>query len=272
MFSLRVLGSGSAGNAMLIQSDSTALLVDAGLSAKQLVARLGQCDVAPSTLSGLLLTHEHADHAAGLRVFCTKYEIPCYCNPLTAEALKTELVNISCKLFTNATEFTIGDIDVRPFSVPHDAADPLGFCLAHDDVFFGVLTDLGHATHLVLESLRGVHGLLIETNHDEALLQQDTKRPWAVKQRILSRHGHLSNAGAAQVVRQLSDSSPLNQVILGHLSKDCNRPELAIERMDQELKLAGRFSTKIYCAAQETVSKTILVTPAASVSLLEAAE
>lgn len=259
-----MLGSGSAGNAMLIQSDSTALLVDAGLSAKQLVARLGQCDVDPSSLNGLLLTHEHADHAGGLRVFCTKYEIPCYCNRLTAEALKSELANISCKLFTNGTEFTIGDIDVRPFSVPHDAADPLGFCLAHDDVLFGILTDLGHATRLVFESLRGIHGLLIETNHDEALLQQDTKRPWAVKQRILSRHGHLSNDSAAQVVRQLADSSSLNQVILGHLSKDCNRPELATQRMDQELKLAGHSATDIHCATQETVSQTILVTSTAS--------
>ncbi|PWU08101.1 MAG: metal-dependent hydrolase [Verrucomicrobia bacterium] len=259
MFSLRVLGSGSAGNAMLIQSDSTALLVDAGLSAKQLVARLKQCDVDPFALKGVLLTHEHSDHTGGLRVFCTKYEIPCYCNSLTAEALKSELTRVLCRVFRNGTEFTIGDIRVRPFSVPHDAADPLGFCLAHDDVLFGVLTDLGHAPGLVLESLRGIHGLLIETNHDEALLHQDIKRPWAIKQRILSRHGHLSNASAAHVVRQLLDSSPLEHVILGHLSKDCNRPELATQRVDEELKAAGHSSTKISCATQEAITETIML-------------
>ncbi len=259
MFDLRVLGSGSAGNAMLIQSDSTALLVDAGLSAKQLTTRLQQCGVHPSALSGLLLTHEHSDHAAGLRIFCAKYEIPCYCNPLTAEALKVALVDVPRRLFTNGTEFTIGDIEIRPFSVPHDAADPLGFCLAHDGVFFGILTDLGHATRLVLESLRGIHGLFIETNYDETLLQLDSKRPWSVKQRILSRHGHLSNTGAAQVVRQLLDSSPLNQVILGHLSKDCNRPELAIRQMRQEFDTAGRSSTKVCCATQEVISEKILI-------------
>lgn len=259
MFHLRVLGSGSAGNAMLLQSDSTALLIDAGLSAKQLTLRLQECKIEPSSLNGLLLTHEHADHAAGLRVFCSKYEVPCYCNPLTAESLKNELANVPRCLFTNGADFMIGDIGVRPFSVPHDAADPLGFCFTHDAVLFGVLTDLGHATRLVLESLQGVHGLFIETNHDEVLLQQDTKRPWSVKQRILSRHGHLSNAKAAQVVCQLSDSSPLHQVILGHLSKDCNRPELATQQVNQALCTMGRSSTKLYCATQETVSEEIFI-------------
>lgn len=244
---------------MLIRSDSTVLLVDAGLSAKQLAIRLKQCDMDPYSINGLLLTHEHTDHSAGLRVFCSKYEVPCYCNPLTAEALKATFGNGPRRVFSNGSEFTIGDINIRPFSVPHDAADPLGFCLAHDGISFGILTDLGHATRLVLESLRGIQGLLIETNHDEQLLHRDTKRPWSVKQRILSRHGHLSNAGAAQIVRQLLNSSPLNHIILGHLSKDCNHPELAIQYMNQELATAGRSSINVICATQDNLSKDILI-------------
>jgi phosphoribosyl 1,2-cyclic phosphodiesterase len=227
MFEIITLGSGSSGNAALVRNDSTCILVDAGLSAKQLTARLATCGVQPEQLSGILITHEHGDHTSSLRVLLSKHSLPVYCNAMTARALQDGgLKHSNWRLFQNGSEFSLGDFAVRAFSVPHDAADPVGFRISSSDGCFGVLTDLGYATHAVFDVLRGIKALLIETNHDEDLLQRDTKRPWSVKQRILSRHGHLSNAAAARVLTELE--APLQHIILGHLSRDCNSPDLAL--------------------------------------------
>ncbi len=226
MFEVITLGSGSSGNAALVRQGSTAFLVDAGLSAKQLTARLATCGVKPEELAGILLTHEHGDHTSSLKVLLGKHSLPVFCNAMTARALQDGgLTHGNWRLFQTGTEFALGDFAVRAFSVPHDAAEPVGFRISTNDGCFGVLTDLGYATRLVFEALRGVKAILIETNHDEDLLQKCTKRPWSVKQRILSRHGHLSNAAAARVLAELD--APLHHVILGHLSRDCNSPELA---------------------------------------------
>ena len=213
MFEVTVLASGSSGNALLVRSGECAVLVDAGLSARKLAVCLECCGVAPAALSGILLTHEHGDHTKGLKVFVEKYQ----------------------------------GMEILPFSVPHDAADPVGFVLRGNGTGFAVLTDLGYATRQVVESVRGVHALLIETNHDEALLQSDTKRPWSVKQRILSRHGHLSNAAAAEIVAEVATDA-LRHVLLGHLSRDCNSPELAVDAVGARLRGGGRESVRVQCA------------------------
>ena len=264
MFTLTVLGSGSAGNSALLTTGNCRLLVDAGLSARQTVARLAQVGVAPEQLDGVLLTHEHGDHACGLDVLCRKFkELPIYCNALTAEVLRHDGGCLSkhgnWHLFKTGNDFAIKDIDVQTFPVPHDAVDPVGYMFHHGLAALGYLTDLGFATKLVHERVRAATTLLIETNHDSALLSADTKRPWSVKQRIMSRHGHLSNEAAAAVVAQmLAGGAKLRRAVLGHLSRDCNRPDLAIHAVRTQGG-EGAVTLEIIAAAQAEVSARLLV-------------
>ena len=142
---------------------------------------------------------------------------------------------------------------IRSFLIPHDAVEPVGFVVRSGGYSFGFLTDLGHATTLVIESMRGVDGLLIETNYDEELLQQDTKRPWSIKQRIQSRHGHLSNTAAAETVSGIRHDG-LGHLLLGHLSRDCNSEELALGAINRVL---GPSAINLFCALQEEVSAPV---------------
>jgi len=255
MFSLTMLGSGSAGNSALIATDHCRLLVDGGLSARQLVLRLALCGVAPNELDGVLLTHEHGDHVCGLEVLCRKFQIPIYCNALTAEAIRSCSLGAhrNWRIFRTGAAFSICDITVESFSVPHDAVEPVGFAFYAGASVLGYITDLGQATRLTIERLRQAQTLMIETNHDEKLLQNDLHRPWPVKQRIQSRHGHLSNAAAAAVVEQLL-AGKLARVVLGHLSRDCNSPALAAGEIEGTLAKVGRRDLEVYCAAQSEIS------------------
>jgi phosphoribosyl 1,2-cyclic phosphodiesterase len=269
MFTLTVLGSGSAGNCALLATDRCRVLIDAGLSARQMVNRLEQIGVAPEQLDGILLTHEHGDHCSGLEVLCRRFaSVPIYCNPLTADALR----HAGClrehrnwRLFPTGSEFEIGDIAVQAFPVPHDAVDPVGFMFHHGTAALGLLTDLGFATKLVHERVRAATTLLIETNHDSALLSACTKRPWSVKQRIMSRHGHLSNEAAAGVIGQvLQGGGQLRRAVLGHLSRDCNRPELALAAMRATRGTDGG-ALEIHCASQGDISARLIIEPVPAV-------
>lgn len=251
MLNITILASGSSGNTLLVQAEGCAVLVDAGLSARRISALLSTCGLRMEDLSGILLTHEHGDHAKALKVIAAKTRIPIFTTPLTAQSLRRSGVEASWSLFASGAGFTLGVFDIFPFSVPHDAADPVGFVLKHETRSFAVLTDLGYATRHVVESVRGVDALLIETNHDETLLQQDAKRPWSVKQRILSRHGHLSNAAAAEIVAQVATDA-LCHVMLGHLSKDCNSSDLALETVGAKLQNMGRNDIKLQCVHGNT--------------------
>jgi phosphoribosyl 1,2-cyclic phosphodiesterase len=251
-----MLGSGSAGNSALVATDHCKILIDGGLSARQLVLRLEQCRVAPEQLDGVLLTHEHTDHICGLEVLCRKFDLPIYCNRLTAEALRCNGLLDRCRnwrIFETGSEFSICDIKVQTFPVPHDAVDPLGFVFHAGSGSLGFITDLGYVTKLIVERLRQVQTLVIETNHDEKLLQNDTHRPWPVKQRIQSRHGHLSNTAAAGVIEELLPGK-IERVVLGHLSRDCNTPALALETMRASLTKCGRMDMEIHCATQFEIS------------------
>ncbi len=252
MFSVTILGSGSSGNAALVVCGTTRLLVDAGLSARQLCVRMVECGIDPGTLDGILLTHEHQDHFQGLPVLCKKFEVPIYCNSLTAEVLRHGALaqHRNWRIFSTGSDFSVGDVTIQTFSVPHDAADPVGFVLGYGTHSFGVLTDLGFATKLVQERIRLVHTLLIETNHDEQLLHADVRRPWAVKQRILSRHGHLSNKHAAEVIASALGHR-LRRVILGHLSSDCNTPQLAVDTVSERLAREGCRDLEILAAERK---------------------
>lgn len=252
-----ILGSGSSGNCAYLETEETRLLIDAGLSARQIRQRLAGIERSPETLQGILITHEHMDHIQGLAVLCSKLHLPVYCNRLTKDAIEHALERpVNCRLFGTGDSFEIGDVGVETFSVPHDAQDPVGFLLRLDGGNIGFLTDLGHATRLVVERVRPANVLVLETNHDLKLLQDDTRRPWSVKQRILSRHGHLSNEAAAAVVEQ-TVSDGLRQLCLGHLSRDCNRPDLAIEVVVGRLRALGATHVRVDCAAQDHPSPTM---------------
>ena len=254
MLAVTILGSGSAGNCALVETHLCRLLVDGGLSARQICARLAEASVDPACIDAILITHEHIDHAGGLDVFCKKFHTPVYCNTLTADAIQRsgrEDCRKEFRLFLTGTEFCVGDITVQTFSVPHDAADPIGFVLHHGGASLGFCTDLGFATKLVHERLRNAGTVVIETNHDEKLLQEDSRRPWPVKQRIMSRHGHLSNAAAAEVLASLTQHG-LRRAILGHLSRDCNTPGLALGTVRSRLAVDGvsPADVEVFCASQ----------------------
>src|SRR5262249_11210776 len=204
-----------------LETDDTRLLLDAGLSARQIRQRLVGIGRIPENLSGILITHEHSDHTQGLSVLAAQLQIPVYCNRLTKEAIQLQFPGLpfDFRLFATGANFEIGDVSVDTFSVPHDASDPVGFLVRTHAGNFGLLTDLGHATKLVVERLRPAHVLVLESNHDVKMLQDDPRRPWSTKQRILSRHGHLSNEAAAQVAEQIV-SAELCHLFLGHLSSD----------------------------------------------------
>ena len=253
-----MLGSGSAGNAALIATEHCRLLVDGGLSARQLVVRLELCGIRPEQLDGVLLTHEHGDHVCGLEVLCRKFHVPIYCNALTAEAVRCSATtglgkHRNWRIFRTGAEFAICDITVQTFPVPHDAAEPVGYAFHAGQRGLGFITDLGYATKMLVERLREVHTLVIETNHDEKLLQACQFRPWPVKQRIMSRHGHLSNAAAAVVIEQLLPGK-IERVVLGHLSRDCNSPELAKSAVQSLLAKIDRTEVEIFCADQREIS------------------
>lgn len=251
-----MLGSGSAGNSALVATDHCRVLVDGGLSARQILLRLEQCGVTPEQLDGVLLTHEHGDHVCGLEVLCRKFDVPIYCNTLTAEAIRCDCLldrHRNWRIFQTGSEFSICDITVQSFPVPHDAVDPVGFAFHAGSGSLGFITDLGYAPRVVIERLRGVRTIVIETNHDEKLLQNDSHRPWPVKQRIQSRHGHLSNTAAAKVIEQLLPGK-IERVVLGHLSRDCNTPALAFAAVRETITRSGKIDIELHCATQASVS------------------
>jgi phosphoribosyl 1,2-cyclic phosphodiesterase len=254
MLEITILASGSSGNAALVRTETASFLVDAGLSTRELTLRLATCGVEPRDLSAILVTHEHGDHTKGLAQWSKKHATPIYCNRQTAAVLREKVTDFNgWKIFESGAEFDLEGTTIRSFLIPHDAVEPVGFVVRREDHSFGFLTDLGHATTLVTESLRGVDALLIETNYDEQLLERDTKRPWSIKQRIQSRHGHLSNTAAAETVSRIRHDG-LGHLLLGHLSRDCNSEELALGAMRRML---GESAIGLFCALQEEVSPSI---------------
>jgi phosphoribosyl 1,2-cyclic phosphodiesterase len=256
-----ILGSGSGGNCAYLETGETRLLIDAGFSGRQIRERLASIGRTPENLHGILLTHEHSDHIQGLTGLCSKLKIPIYCNRLTREAVELQLqMKLEfCHLFTTGASFDIGDVRIDTFSIPHDAYDPVGFMLHAAGHKIGFLTDLGHATRLVCERVRASNVLVLETNHDLKMLQEDPRRPWSLKQRISSRHGHLSNDATAEALQTIVHAD-LRHVFLGHLSRDCNRPELAREVIGQKMQTIGAAHLAIHSTSQAKPCETLALT------------
>jgi len=254
---MTILGSGSSGNCAYLETDHTRILIDAGLSGRQIRQRLLAIGRAPEGLDGILITHEHSDHIQGLTMIAAKLDVPIYCNRLTKEAIAVQAGGrFDFRIFNTGSTFDVGEVQVDTFSVPHDAYDPVAFLVHTDSGNIGFLTDLGYATKLVIERLRAANVLLLETNHDVKLLQDDTRRPWSVKQRILSRHGHLSNEAAAGVAEEIV-SAGLRQLYLAHLSSDCNRLELAHRVLSRSLQKIGATHVHLEPTFQDVPCPTL---------------
>lgn len=272
---LTILGSGSAGNCAYLETENSRILVDAGFSPRQIRQRLASIGRTPENLSAILLTHEHSDHISGLLGLADKFQIPVFCNRETRDATiwafkskwskkpgpngldsgDTLKSKIDWRLFATGDQFELGDLSIETFSIPHDAQDPVGFTIRTAAGNIGFTTDLGHATKLVLERIRTANVLILESNHDVKLLQ-NSRRSWSLKQRILGRHGHLSNEAAAETVAQVM-SAGLRHLYLAHLSRECNRPELAQHIMAEQLHHIGAKHVQLSVASQDTPCATL---------------
>ena len=260
MLSLISLGSGSSGNSALVYTEKTFVLVDAGISAKQLRIRLNDVEVDPDQLDGILITHEHGDHTRGLEVFCRKLDIPIYCNAVTRESLSSNVSSAETwRIIECGDSFSIGDILINGFPVMHDAVDPMGFIFQKNGRKLGFVSDVGHVTEIMKSILSEVETIFIEANYDETMLQNDERRPWSLKQRIASRHGHLSNKQAAELIGSIAGGGKLERVVLAHLSEDCNSPEIAKAEIILALSMKGISGVEVICAKRDQVSGPFMV-------------
>jgi phosphoribosyl 1,2-cyclic phosphodiesterase len=241
------LASGSRGNATLVEFSSTKILVDAGLSARKLAAQLESVQVAPAEITAILLSHEHEDHVRGAERFSKLHGTPVISSMETLEAMDRSPSHFAeWRPLERAGMFDIGDVRIEPFPVPHDAARPLGFVIHGEGLRIGIATDLGHATTLVRERLRGCDVLMIESNHDDRMLQEGPY-PWHLKQRVSGRLGHLSNHEAADVLAEAVDDN-CRCVVLAHLSERNNTQELARRAAIAVLKESNRSSVEVRVA------------------------
>lgn len=234
---VHILASGSTGNAVFFQFGSTRLLVDAGISARRIERGLGELGIRAADLDGILITHEHSDHVKGLDVLVRRHNIPVYARPRTWEQIKCRpvLPLTCCRSFQGA--FDLGAVRVEPFSISHDAVDPVGFAFDYGKKRCVLATDLGVVTPLVEGALHNAQVLVLESNHDLEMLHQGPYPPY-LKQRIRSSKGHLSNHAAGKVLSGLKRSTPMH-VFLAHLSQQNNHPRLAQQTVTDFLSRGG---------------------------------
>lgn len=244
------LASGSKGNALYLGAKHTKVLIDAGLSARMIQKKLEEINVDLSDIDAIIVTHEHTDHIRGLATLGLKMGFPVFCNSETARAIY-EIIGDApkFKLFSTGEKFEFGDIEFDPFSIQHDAMDPVGFAIQTGGVKLGVCADLGFATSLVASKLMECDYLYLEANHQVEMVHA-CSRPAVYKQRVLGRLGHLSNKQTAELLQKLLHPE-LKRVYLAHLSAECNHPKLAEEMIKEQLK---EHDAKVFIAHQDEVS------------------
>lgn len=232
------IASGSSGNCIYVGTDHTSVLIDAGITGKKVLEGLREVDRKPEDLDAILITHEHSDHIKGLGVLARKYELPVYCSAGTREAMLSGhmLGEVDESLFHTISpdeHFQIRDLDVLPFRVSHDAAEPVAYRVACGEKSMAVATDLGYYDDYIIDHLRYLDAVLIESNHDINMLQVG-KYPYFLKQRILGLKGHLSNDNAGRLLGEILHDNMKN-VFLGHLSKENNLEDLALLTVSEEI-------------------------------------
>lgn len=251
--SYRPLSSGSKGNATFLASKDTHLLIDCGLPYKQLLERLEKANLKAEDIDAILITHEHTDHIRGLEVFCKKHQVPVLCTGTLALHLKNECgLNLNYKIFSKDEPFMYGSIQIDPFTVSHDAVDPVAFVFVIQGLRIGHCTDLGFVSSLVAKKLEGCHVLLLESNHDVGMVHSSS-RPIVYKKRVLSRLGHLSNEASSELVEYLYHEG-LKRLYLGHLSEECNHPDKALAVHKEVLKTKTQ-ALDIQVAKQHEISE-----------------
>ena len=224
------------GNCLYVESDNTKLLIDAGVSLKKIEKGLDTINVSPSSIDGILVTHEHSDHIQSLGNLSKKFNLPVFANSETFDAMPKQTDKISTEninKFKIKQKFSINDIEITPFAIPHDAANPCGFNISCNDDKLSIATDIGHMTNEILKQLEGSKFVLLESNYDTEVLKL-SKYPFSLKQRIAGPNGHLSNEIASKVINYLLHDN-LKTAMLGHLSKESNFPELAYQTVVNEL-------------------------------------
>ncbi len=243
-----VLGSGSGGNALLIESGGRRLMVDAGFPCREIERRLAAVGVGSIACDGLIITHEHADHARGVRRFARRHRLPVFATPGTLQELELSAREIDVHELRSGVKAEVGAFLIEPFAVPHDAREPIG-AVIEDGAGrrIGLVADLGSRSQLAWGRLTDLDALVLETNHDLEMLRSGPY-PWSLKQRVAGRHGHLSNCEAARGLAEL-DASGLQWVVLYHLSRTNNLPALAAESVGETLARAS--SSARLCVATQ---------------------
>lgn len=252
-----LLASGSKGNAILIDSGGSKILVDAGLSATEIVNRLAMVGVDGSELNGILISHEHTDHVRGVGTLARKFKIPVLVSYPTHKQVGALLRKTEVVEFESGYAFTFRDLLIDPFPITHDACDPVGFAIECSWGKVGIATDLGIATRLVENKLKGCRIVVLESNHDEEMLRNGPY-PWHLKQRIKSRHGHLSNDESAELLEQIIHPG-LEGVFLAHLSETNNNPEVAFRVASTFLARQSVCSPTLVVSQQHTASRVLAV-------------
>ncbi len=254
------LYSGSSGNCLFVESDNTKLLIDAGVSLKKIEEGLESLNISPFSLNGVLVTHEHSDHIKSLGNLSRKFNLPVFANSETFDAMPKQTDKIATENINKINineKFCINDIEINSFSIPHDAANPCGFCFCCGDKKISIATDIGHITNDILKKLEGSQFVLLESNYDTEVLKY-AKYPFYLKQRISGPNGHLSNDIAGKVINYLIHDN-LQTAILGHLSKESNFPELAYQTVANEIISSGTDISNISLsvASRDNVGKLI---------------
>ena len=234
------LYSGSSGNSLFVESDSTKILIDCGVSSKKIEEALNSMKINASSIDAILVTHEHSDHVKGLATFSSKFNVPVFSTIETfdnMEKITSKIKTNNLNYFKIDEKFSIGDLEILPFSIPHDAANPCGFNILHNDKKISIATDIGHMNSTILKKLEGSSFLLLESNYDTEVLKC-CSYPFTLKSRISGPTGHLSNDMAGKTITYLLKNG-LKTAMLGHLSKESNLPELAYRTTVNEILSSG---------------------------------
>jgi phosphoribosyl 1,2-cyclic phosphodiesterase len=254
--SFTLLGSGSSGNTTLVSDGSRHILVDVGMSGRETRRRLVECGIQPEEISAIVVSHEHGDHCRGVSPFAKDLDIPVFMTAGTFSGSGMNLNPEKHRVISPGEQFEVYGISFTSFSVPHDSADPLGFIIEKDGVKLGIVLDLGYLSNLVIERLKGCDGIIMESNHDVQMLKVGPY-PWALKQRVMSRRGHLSNDSVAQYLENEFDGKAI-YVVLAHLSQKNNLPELALLSAQRALEARSPLAacqTRLELAQPDQISK-----------------
>lgn len=251
-----VLGSGSSGNCTLVEGSRGRLLIDCGLSAREAARRLELAGCHPKSVDAVVVSHEHGDHVGGAAMFSRRYGAVIHTTAATARAAGLDPAGLAGLVLHEASAgWMVGDLRVETFTVPHDAVDNVGVVVSCDGTRLGYATDLGFPTRLVYDRLTACQVLITEANHDQAMLR-DGPYPWAVKQRIAGRHGHMSNEAMRSLVAEVAGEST-RHLFLAHLSGTNNTPDLARRAGRAALEDAGRPGVAVHVARQDRISEVV---------------